>query len=282
MLFEEFTMPITDVRHPAVAGQFYPADPHQLESLVESYLTGAAVPEDSPDPPLVKAVIVPHAGYMFSGPVAASAYVNLAFSDVPIRRFILLGPAHFVPVDRLAISRARVFATPLGVIPIDQAARAAALELPQVEENDLAHQPEHSLEVQLPFLQVLCPDFTIVPLLVGTASPIEVAKVLDHLWNGPETRIIVSSDLSHYHDYKTARQLDQKAADAITTLDGDRLDENSACGRTAIQGLLLAARRREMTAAAVDLRNSGDTGGSRDRVVGYGAFTLVEATAAAY
>ncbi|MFO7664287.1 MAG: AmmeMemoRadiSam system protein B [Chloroflexota bacterium] len=275
-------MPITEVRHPAVAGQFYPADPDELEALIESYLSAAETPEDSLDPPLVKAVIVPHAGYIYSGPIAASAYVNLAFSDIPIRRFILLGPAHFVPVNRLAISGARVFATPLGVIPIDESARAAALKLPQVGENDLAHQPEHSLEVQLPFLQVLCPDFTIVPLLVGNASPIEVAEVLDHLWDGPETRIIISSDLSHYHDYKTARQMDQKASDAITALDGESLEENSACGRTAIQGLLLAARRRKMRVTAVNLRNSGDTGGPRDRVVGYGAFIFVEEAAAAY
>jgi MEMO1 family protein len=271
-----------DVRRPAVAGQFYPADPDELEALIESYLSAAETPEDSLDPPLVKAVIVPHAGYIYSGPIAASAYVNLAFSDIPIRRFILLGPAHFVPVNRLAISGAGVFATPLGVVPIDEPARAAALELPQVEVLDLPHQPEHSLEVQLPFLQVLCPDFTIVPLLVGSASPNEVAEVLQHLWDGPETRIIISSDLSHYHDYQTARTLDQATAEAIVALEENSLDEHSACGRTAIRGLLLEARRRRLIAEVVDLRNSGDTNGSPERVVGYGAFTFVEAIAAAY
>lgn len=270
------------VRRSAVAGQFYPADPDQLEMIVKEYLNAANTPADRLEPPLVKAVIAPHAGYIYSGPIAASAYVHLAFSDVPIRRFILLGPAHFVPVRRIVISSAGAFETPMGIIPIDAPARSAALELPQVEIDDVAHQPEHCLEVQLPFLQVLCPDFTIVPLLVGSASAAEVAEVLQHLWNGPETRIIISSDLSHYHDYATARKLDQATAKSIVALEPDRLDENSACGRTPIRGLLLEARRRGLTADVVDLRNSGDTSGPRDRVVGYGAFTFVEKASAAY
>lgn len=270
------------VRPPAVAGQFYPADPRRLEKMIEEYLTTANTPEDRLEPPLVKAVIAPHAGYIYSGPIAASAYVHLAFSDVPIRRFIMLGPAHFAPVRRLAVSSADAFETPLGLIPVDEAARAAALQLPQVQVSDPAHQPEHCLEVQLPFLQVLFPDFSVVPLLVGSASAAEVAEVLDRLWDGPETRIIISSDLSHYHDYAMARQLDQRTADAIVALEPERLDEQSACGRTPIQALLLEARRRELTAEVVDLRNSGDTSGSRDRVVGYGAFTFVEKTSAAY
>lgn len=270
------------IRRPAVAGQFYPADPEQLEAQIGDYLNRAKSPEDCLDPPLVKAVIAPHAGYVYSGPIAASAYIHLAFSDVPIRRFIMLGPAHFVPVHRIAVSGADVFETPLGIIPVDAAARAAALELPQVDVVDLAHQPEHCLEVQLPFLQVLCPDFTIVPLLVGSATATEVAEVLHRLWNGPETRIIISSDLSHYHDYATARRLDEASAESIVHLEPERLSDHSACGLIPIQGLLLEARRHQLSPAVIDLRNSGDTGGPRDRVVGYGAFTFVEETPAAY
>lgn len=279
---EEVEMLTEAVRRPAVAGQFYPADPDRLETIIREYLNAANAPEDRLEPPLVKAVIAPHAGFIYSGPVAASAYVHLAFSDVPIRRFILLGPAHFVPVRRLAVTSAAHFETPLGIIPIDSAARTAAMELPQVEIDDRAHEPEHCLEVQLPFLQVLCPDFTIVPLLVGSASVGEVAEVLERLWGGPETRIIISSDLSHYHDYATAQRLDRATAEAIVALDPDRLEEHSACGRTPICGLLRQAHRRGLTAEVVDLRSSGDTAGPRDRVVGYGAFTFVENTPAAY
>ena len=192
-------MPISQPRPPAVAGRFYPAEAERLEAQVKQYLNAAAAPEDCLDPPLVKAIIAPHAGYVYSGPIAASAYVHLACSDVPIRRFILLGPAHFAPVRGLALSSAPAFDTPLGRVPVDDEARAAALALPGVEVDDIAHRPEHCLEVQLPFLQTLFPDFTIVPLLVGDTTPEEVAVVLERLRDGPETRIVISSDLSHYH-----------------------------------------------------------------------------------
>jgi AmmeMemoRadiSam system protein B len=270
------------VRRPAVAGKFYPADPDQLEAQVQQYLNEAQAPEECLDLPLVKAIIAPHAGYSYSGPIAASAYVHLACSDVPIRRFVLIGPAHFTPVRGLAVSGAAAFDTPLGRAPVDEEGRDAALGLPQVTVDDAAHQPEHCLEVQLPFLHTLCPDFSIVPLLVGEATPAEVAEVLARVWGGPETRIVISSDLSHYHDYRTAQQLDQETAAAIVTLEPAALREDAACGRQAIAGLLLEARRHDMTAAMVDLRNSGDTGGPRDRVVGYGAFTFVEDTLAAF
>ncbi len=264
------------IRPPAVAGQFYPADPERLEAQVERYLTAANAPEDCLDPPLVKAIIAPHAGYVYSGPIAASAYVHLACSDVPIRRFILIGPAHFAPVRGLATSSAAAFDTPLGRVPVDEAARELILSLPQVSVSDSAHAPEHCLEVQLPFLQALFPDFTFVPLLVGDIAPDKVAEVLERLWGGPETRIVVSSDLSHYYANETARLLDRETAAAIVALEPDALREDAACGREAIAGLLRVARAHGMAAAAVDLRHSGDTGGPPDRVVGYGAFTFVE------
>ncbi len=272
-----------DIRHPAVAGRFYPADPDQLEAEVQRYLNAARAPEDCLDPPLVKAVIAPHAGYPYSGPVAATAFVHLACSDIPVRRFILLGPAHYVPVDGLALSGAEAFDTPLGRVPVDAAARDALAALPGVIVDDYAHRPEHCLEVELPFLQTLFLDFSIVPLLVGQATPEQVAAVLEALWDGPETRIVISSDLSHYHDHATARRLDEETAAAIVALRPEELREDSACGRAAIAGLLLlAARRRAMQAELVDLRSSGDTGGPRDRVVGYGAFLFTEPAPAAY
>ena len=264
------------IRPPAVAGQFYPADADKLQALVERYLNAAAAPDDCLDPPLVKAIIAPHAGYVYSGPIAASAYVHLACSDVPIRRFVLIGPAHFAPVRGLATSSAAAFDTPLGRVRVDEEGREAILSLPQVGVSDAAHAPEHCLEVQLPFLQVLFPDFTFVPMLVGDTAASDVAEVLDRLWGGPETRIVVSSDLSHYYAQEVARRLDGETAAAIVALQPAALREDAACGQTAIGGLLRAARAHGMTATAVDLRNSGDTGGPTDRVVGYGAFTFVE------
>lgn len=270
------------VRSPAVAGRFYPADPDQLEAEVQRYLNATRAPEDCLDPPLVKAVIAPHAGFPYSGPIAASAYVQLACSDVPVRRFILLGPAHFAPVGGLALSSKMAFDTPLGRVPVDAAARDALAAFPAVTIDDYAHRPEHCLEVELPFLQTLFLDFSIVPLLVGEATAEQVAEVLEALWDGPETRIVISSDLSHYHDHATARRLDEETAAAIVALRPDQLREDSACGRAAIAGLLLAARRRAMQAELVDLRSSGDTGGPTDRVVGYGAFLFTAPAPAAY
>jgi len=275
-------MPSERVRPPAVAGRFYPADPQQLADDVRRYLNAAQAPDDCLAPPLVKAIIAPHAGYVYSGPIAASAYVHLACSDIPVQRFILVGPAHFAPVRGLATSSADAFETPLGRVPIDAARREAALATPHVRVDDLAHRPEHCLEVQLPFLQVLFPDFTIVPLLVGDTDAGEVAAVLERLWGGPDTRIVISSDLSHYYSGAVARQLDAETAAAIIALDTRALRDDAACGRAAIAGLLVEAQRHAMTAAALDLRHSGDTGGPSDRVVGYGAFSFVEAAPAAF
>ncbi len=270
------------VRPPAVAGQFYPDDPQRLEVDVQRYLTDAHGPEDCEDYPLVKAIIAPHAGYPYSGPIAASAYLQLACTDIPVKRFVLVGPAHYEPVRGLAVSSAAAFDTPLGRVPIDQEWRDAALALPGVHVNDIAHRPEHSLEVQLPFLQSLFLDFTIVPLLVGEATDDDVAAVLDALWDGPETRIVISSDLSHFHNYATAQRLDGETAEAIVALRPTALADDCACGRAAIAGLLTVAQRRGLSAGLVDRRSSGDTGGPLDRVVGYGAFIFTVPAPPAY
>ena len=269
------------VRPPAVAGTFYPDDPARLESMIEHFLQDVHLEDDltQPDMPLVKAVIAPHAGYVYSGPTAAVAIAHLAASDVPIRRFVLLGPVHYVHVRGIAVSSAAAFDTPLGSIRIDDDARQIALGMPGVGVSDEAHAPEHSLEVELPFLQVVCPDFTIVPLLVGAARPEEVAAVLEALWGDGSTRFVISSDLSHYHTQRTAEMLDRETAAAIEALNADAIFEESACGRIPIRGLLLEARARGLLAETVDLRTSGDTGGPRDRVVGYGAFTFTEPAA---
>lgn len=261
------------VRPAAVAGAFYPAEAPALRSLVTQYLHAARPIDFSP-----KAIVVPHAGYIYSGPVAASAYSALTVARTFIRRVVLLGPAHRVAFDGLAASSAEAFATPLGDAPVDRRALDLALTLPQVQILDAAHAQEHCLEVQLPFLQQVLADFAIVPLLVGDATPEEVSKVLEMLWDGPETLIVISSDLSHYYDYHTAQQLDQATSRAVETLRLEDIRPEQACGRTALQGLLYVARKRHMRAQTVDLRNSGDTAGPREEVVGYGAYVLTAET----
>jgi AmmeMemoRadiSam system protein B len=262
------------IRRPAVAGQFYPGESQGLRRQVETYLAEAVSrPKNGRRPP--KAIIAPHAGYIYSGPIAGSAYAYLASARPAVRRVILLGPAHWAHVTGLAASSAEAFATPLGVVTIDRPAQERILALDQVQIVDVAHVREHCLEVQLPFLQVIFDDFKVVPLAVGTARPEQVAEVIEQLWGGEETVIVISSDLSHYHDYRTAVELDRATSEAIEAL--RPLAEGQACGRQAINGLLQVARQRGMTARKVDLRNSGDTAGPRDRVVGYGAYIFDEA-----
>lgn len=260
------------IRPPAVAGRFYPGDPVELRRLIAELL--AAVPPVSGPTP--KALIVPHAGYLYSGPIAASAYARLVPARERIERIVLLGPSHYVALQGLATSSADAFATPLGMVPVDlQAVREVRL-LPQVRELDEAHAQEHSLEVQLPFLQTILGDFTLVPLAVGEATPDEISEVLDLLWDGPETCFVISSDLSHYFDFQTARRLDRATAKAIEALKPGGIGEERACGRMPICGLLQAARRHGLRAHTVDLRSSGATAGPRDKVVGYGAFVFEE------
>lgn len=258
------------VRPPAVAGMFYPGSPRELRSTVEELL------RDSPPAggPVPKAVIAPHAGYVYSGPTAAIAFQALA--GQPLERVVVLGPAHRVPVRGLALPGADAFATPLGEVPVDADAAAAVSGLPQVTTFPEAHAPEHSLEVELPFLQVLFPGVRVLPIVVGDADGDEVAEVLDRIWGGPETAVVISSDLSHYLPYDVARRVDRETADEILALEGP-LHSRQACGAYPINGLLVAARRRGMTPRLLDLRNSGDTAGDRGRVVGYGAFAFAEA-----
>jgi len=237
--------------------------------VVEGLLDAAPRPA-SPAP---KAVIAPHAGYAYSGPIAAVAFQALAAAADTIERVVLLGPAHFVPIRGLGLPDANRFATPLGEVPVDPEGAGASLRLPQVRVQPEAHVPEHSLEVELPFLQALLGDFSLVPLVVGEAGAEEVAEVLERLWGGPETVIVISSDLSHYLPYDEARRVDRATADEILALGGP-LDPRQACGARPVSGLLLAARRRGLLPELLDLRNSGDTAGDRRRVVGYGAFAF--------
>ncbi len=249
---------------------FYPDDPVLLQQQLEGFLSREPPANYRP-----KALVVPHAGYIYSGPVAASAYAMLPPYRDSIRRVVLLGPAHRVPFAGIAASSAQYFATPLGMMRVDQDAMDRILTRPGVRVLDEAHRDEHSLEVQLPFLQtVLNEDVGLVPLVVGDAHPQDVADILEILWDGEETLIVISSDLSHYHDYRTAQHLDQATSMAIEQLNPEAIDYPQACGRTPLNGLLYAARRHHLRARTLDLRNSGDTAGSRDRVVGYGAYAF--------
>ena len=258
------------VRPAAVAGAFYPAQAEALRRiLVDCFATAKAA---SLRP---KALIVPHAGYIYSGPIAASAYALLRPLRDVIRRVVLLGPVHRVWVPGLALPGVAAFETPLGRVPLDQAGMAAISDLPQVSVSVAAHADEHSLEVHLPFLQTMLTDFSLIPLAVGGASPEEVAAVLDRLWGGDETLIVISSDLSHFLPYAEARQVDAATAHAILDLDSHLVGEQ-ACGAYPINGLMLAARRHGLAPHLLDMRNSGDTAGDRARVVGYGAFALCE------
>lgn len=257
------------IRAPAVAGAFYSNDPIELRAQLHAFL--ATQKTAGPRP---KAIIAPHAGYTFSGPIAASVYARIQPYAKHIKRVVLLGPSHRVPFHGLAGPRVDFFATPLGRIPIDHAALKLLRDLPCVTRSDQAHALEHSLEVHLPFLQQILGEFTLVPLVVGETGPHNVAQVLERLWGGDETLIVVSSDLSHYHDYETAQRLDAATSQAIVELRYEDLNYDRACGRNPLSGLLYLAHWRKLRALAIDVRNSGDTAGARDQVVGYGAYII--------
>lgn len=260
------------VRPPAVADLFYPGDPGRLRAEVETLLAraqAAARPGIAP-----KAFIAPHAGYIYSGKVAAAAFATLKDRARAIRRVVLIGPAHYVWMRGVAAPTAEAFETPLGTVPVDREALRAVADLPFVRRDDAPHAREHALEVELPFLQSLLGPFAVVPLLVGDAAPREVGAVLERLWGDEETLVIASSDLSHYHDYATARRLDGATATAIERGDWAGLGSDNACGFLPIAGLLVEAGRRGLGARRLALCNSGDTAGTRDRVVGYGAWMM--------
>jgi AmmeMemoRadiSam system protein B len=261
---------MTRLRPAAVAGLFYPDDPDALAATLARDLA-VPVPEDEPLP---QAVIVPHAGYLYSGPIAGVAYARVERMKGLVQRVVLVGPLHSASVDGIAVSGVDAFATPLGTVPVDAALRCRVLELPAVHVDDRAHAGEHSLEVQLPFLQATVGAFTLLPLGVGEAPPEAVAEILDAVWGGPETLVVVSSDLSHYEDYATACAHDRRTAAAIVTGDFDAIGDEDACGARAVRGVLVTAHRRGLAVRLLALGNSGDTAGGRARVVGYGAFAV--------
>jgi AmmeMemoRadiSam system protein B len=262
----------TATREPAVAGTFYPADAAGLRAAVEAHLADAR-----PGPPSgrhPKAIVAPHAGYDFSGAVAASAYACVGGLRGQLERVVLLGPAHRSPLAALAAPAADAWATPLGIVPVDTAAREHLLHAGLVVVSDEAHADEHSLEVQLPFVQVVLGDVRVLPLVVGRVAASSVADVLDSVWGGEETLIVLSTDLSHYHDRSTANELDRRTAATILAAQPEALGPGDACGVFPLRGLLEAARRHGLAVELLDLRTSADTAGNAARVVGYGAFAL--------
>ena len=257
------------IRPPAVAGLFYPLDRNELEQNIRNYLDQVHV--DIPPP---KAIIAPHAGYIYSGPIAAEVYACLKPARNRINKVVLLGPAHRVYLEGLALPDATTFATPLGDIEIDQQLVNTVRRFPQVTVMDSAHAQEHSLEVHLPFLQVVLGEFSLLPLVVGEVNQERVSEVLSAVWGGDETLIVISSDLSHYHEYETARQIDAATSKAIASYQLDAIGPNQACGCRPMRGLLNLARERDMEIEVLDVRNSGDTAGPHDQVVGYGAYAV--------
>jgi len=260
------------VRPAAIAGTFYPGQPEVLARNVEAMLA-AAMPASAK--PVPKAIIAPHAGHIYSGPIAASIYAQIAPAHARIKRVVLLGPTHRVAIHGIALPGVEAFVTPLGAVAIDVVAVKKLLALPFVGNSAEAHRQEHSLEVHLPFLQKVIDEFTLVPLAVGRATAQQVATVIDLLWGGDETLIVVSSDMSHYLPYAEARAADDTTAQAILELRTD-INHDQACGATPVTGLNLLAQRRGLQPRLIDLRNSGDTAGDKSRVVGYGSFAYYE------
>jgi MEMO1 family protein len=262
------------IRPAAVAGLFYPRDPVRLQTEVLELMSGAVSP---PSKVLPKALIAPHAGYIYSGGVAGAAFARLRPSAQTIKRVVLIGPAHYVHLGGIAVPGVDAFETPLGRVPVDTEACSEIGRLKFVTQTNAPHAPEHALEVELPFLQTTLSSFKLVPLVVGEAAPQDVAQLLEQLWDGPETLIVASSDLSHYHSYETAQRLDLTTAEAIEQGEWTSLGSSQACGWVAVAGLLMETRHRGLEASRLSLCDSGDTAGSRDRVVGYGAWSFGEA-----
>jgi MEMO1 family protein len=263
------------VRPAVMAGKFYPQSPARLGSIVEDFLgTAPAAPELQP-----KAVIAPHAGYAYSGPVAGSAFRALSGASSSIRRIVLVGPSHWVDFKGIAYPRSTAFVTPLGTSVVDTDALNEIKGLPDVREHEFAHQYEHCLEVELPFLQLVFPHAAVVPLLASETEDEPLAAVFEKLWGGPETCFVISSDLSHYHDYQTAQRLDLETAALLERKEHLSLSSNHACGYKAIRGFLAAATRQPLTTHTLHLQNSGDAGVDHRRVVGYGAFSFGSAAA---
>src|SRR5271165_6378508 len=269
---------VTVIRPPAVAGSFYPGTRDVLERQLGQFMSEADnAPPCADAAAIPKAIIAPHAGYVYSGPVAARAYAKLAAARGKVSRVVLIGPSHHVAFRGLAVDLSDAWQTPCGTVALDAEAIARLRQLPMVGQLDAAHQREHALEVHVPFLQHVLGDFRLVPIVAGDAPPDAVATLFDAVWGGPETLIVVSTDLSHYLDYAACQRLDARTAAAIERFDDAAIGSAEACGQVPTRGLLRVARRRGMAIERLDLRNSGDTAGRRDRVVGYGAWALYEA-----
>lgn len=261
-----------DIRLPAVAGAFYPSDARVLRDDITRYLNAVSgIPAERP-----KAVVSPHAGFMYSGQVAAFAYAAIRPFGPDIQRVVVLAPAHRLPFRGLAVPSVDVFRTPAGDVRIDTAAIEGVLKSDAIRVLDAAFDNEHAIEVQLPFLQQVLSDFSLVPILVGEANDEDVASVVDALWGGEETLIVISSDLSHYLDYESARQRDDHTRQAIEGLAPEQLSSQDACGFIPLRGLLKVARRKGLRIDTLDMRNSGDTAGSREQVVGYGSYAAYQ------
>lgn len=261
----------TNIRQPVVAGSFYSAEASQLDQEINDFLGDSEIKVYQQQP---LALIVPHAGYIYSAPIAASGYKQLqAYAD-QINRVVLLGPSHRIPFMGIASTAKSFFATPLGDVPVDRIATDKVNQLDFVYEFDEAHAYEHSLEVQLPFLQKSLKQFSLLPLVIGQASNKQVSQVIDLLWDEHHTLFLISSDLSHYLSYNAARQCDQATCLAIEQLHPEKIEYEQACGRIGISGMLLAARKHHLKVKTLNLRNSGDTAGPRDQVVGYGSWAF--------
>jgi len=254
-----------------VAGAFYPAEQDALKAEISEAFRQSVLAEPGPLP---KALVVPHAGYVYSGPIAASAFSLLEPLRHKTKRVVLMGPSHRVYLDGIGVTSADVWDTPLGRVTIDNDFRSTMLDLPWMQVDDRAHAPEHSLEVEVPFLQTVLDEFTLLPLVVGETKPSEVADTIDAVWDTPDTIIVVSTDLSHYLPHNEAVTRDTATARQIVAMEPTRIDDHDACGCRPLRGLLLSARQRGLTVRQLDLRNSGDTAGDRERVVGYGAFAI--------
>lgn len=257
------------IRPTAVAGLFYPAKANVLAGMVDNELEKVSLPSEHHHP---LAIIAPHAGYIYSGKTAAHAYKYLLPLHDIIKRVVLIGPSHRVAFEGVALSSVDLFETPLGTIPLDKASEEKLLNIAGVQSSDLAHESEHSLEVQLPFLQQVLDEFTLVPIVVGNARPELVSQLIETMWDGTETLIVISSDLSHYHDYQTAQQLDNATSQSILKLDYTTIHSTNACGHIGVNGLLIFARNHGLKPTIIDVRNSGDTAGDKQRVVGYGSY----------
>jgi len=260
-----------NLRIPAHAGQYYPADAGFLEKVVDEYLTDGGTVSEIP-----KAVIAPHAGFIHSGRIAGKAFAVWKAQEVRARRVVLIGPSHYYDFPGIALPDSTRFQTPLGEVQVDPAADDLKRKFRYVRVFEAAHYPEHALEVLLPFLQRAVPGAKIVPLITGRTEMSQVSAVIEEIWGGADTLLVISSDLSHNHPYEIAQKVDRQTARAIVEFDFSRLTADQACAYQAMRGFLKAAIRKEMRCSLLELRNSADASGDMSLVTGFGAFHFFE------